>query len=80
MGEAGKRLGRLGALTPPHHGLGGRSLSCRASAGPGSVQPNKEPQEPQDHSLVGKKGWKHGKPPLLGRATGGLSLLVGPGE
>ena len=62
MGEACKRLGFLGALTPPYAGLGWRSLCRRASAGPGSVQHDKKPQESQDRQLVEQKVWNHGTP------------------
>src|SRR5215813_7956703 len=38
MGETRERLGLLGGLPSRPHGLGGRSLCRRPSAGPGSVQ------------------------------------------
>src|SRR5215813_7640049 len=80
MGEACKRLGLLGALTPRHDGLGGRSLCCRASAGPGSVQHDTQPQESQDCQLVEKQVWNHGATPSLDSETGGLYLIREPIE
>jgi hypothetical protein len=80
VGEACKRLGLLGALTPRHDGLGWRSLGWRASAGPGSVQHDTQPQESQDRQLVEKKVWNHGKTPSLSDETGGLYLILGPIE
>src|SRR5712691_139125 len=80
MGEACKRLGLLGALTPRHDGLGGRALCCRASARPGSVQHDTQPQESQDCQLVEKKVRNHGTPPSLGGETGGFYLILGPIE
>jgi hypothetical protein len=80
VGEACKRLGLLGALTPQPDGLGWRSLCCRASAGPGRVQHDKQPQESQDCQLVEKKVWNHGKTPSLGGETGGFYLILGPME
>ena len=77
MGEACKRLGLLGALTPRHDGLGGRALCCRASAGPGSVQHDKQLQESQDHQLVVKLVWNHGKAPSQWCDTEALYLVFG---
>ena len=79
-GEACQRLGLLGALPPRQDGLGWRSLCRRASAGPGSVQHDTQPQEAQDCQLVEKKVWKHGTTPSLGGETGGLYLMLGPME
>src|SRR5262245_42158709 len=80
VGEACKRLRLLGALTPRYDGLGWRSLCRRASAGPGCVQHDTQPQEAQDCQLVEKKVWKHGTTPSLGGETGGLYLMLGPME
>src|SRR5215471_7746599 len=77
VGEACKRLGVLGALTPRHDGLGWRVLGRRASAGPGSVQHDKQPQESSDRQLVEKQVWHHGITPSLGGETGGLYLISG---
>jgi hypothetical protein len=63
MGEACKWLRLLGALTPRHDGLGGRSLCCRASAGPGSVQHDTQPQESQNQELIVNEVWNHGSVP-----------------
>jgi hypothetical protein len=76
----GKRLELLGALTPRHDGLGWRSLCRRASAGPGSVQHDTQPQEAQDCQLVEKQVWNHDTTPSLGGETGGLYLIRGPIE
>src|SRR4029453_10762713 len=80
VGEACKRLGLLGALTPQHDGRGWGSLCCRASAGPGSVQHAKEPQESQDRQLVEQKVWNHGKTSSLDGETGRFYLILGPME
>src|SRR4029453_954161 len=79
-GEACKRLGLLGAVTPRQAGRGGRSLCRRASAGPGSVQHDTQPQEAQDCQLVEKQVWHHDTTPSLGGETGGLYLMRGPIE
>jgi hypothetical protein len=79
-GEACKRLGLLGAVTPRQDGLGWRSLCRRASAGPGSVQHDTQPQEAQDCQLVEKQVWHHDTTPSLGGETGGLYLIRGPIE
>ena len=65
---------------PRHDGLGWRSLCHRASAGPGRVQHDKQPQESQDRQLIEKKVWNHGTTPLLGGETEGLYLILGPME
>src|SRR5215467_14547735 len=80
VGEACKRLGGLGASTLRHDGLGWRALCRRASAGPGSVQHDTQPQEAQDRQLVEKKVWNHGTTPSLGGETGSLYMILGPME
>src|SRR5262249_20655100 len=63
VGEVCKRLRLLGALTPRYDGLGWCSLCCRASAGPGYVQHDTQPQEAQDCQLVEKKCGSMAQPP-----------------
>src|ERR1043166_5565874 len=75
MGEACKRLELLGALAPRHDGLGGHFLCCRASAGPGSVQHDTQPQESQECQLVEKQVWNHDTTSSLGGETG--EALIG---
>src|SRR5262249_4756476 len=77
VGEACKWLGLLGALTPRRDGLGWHSLGRRASAGPGRVQHDKQPQESQDHQLVVKLVWNHGKAPSQWCDTEALYLVFG---
>jgi hypothetical protein len=80
VGEACKRLGVLGALMPRHDGLGWRSLGRRASAGPGRVQHDTQPQEAQDCQLVEKQVGNHDTTPSFGSETGGLYLIREPIE
>src|SRR5262249_31709835 len=63
VGETCKRLGLLGALTSRHEELGWRSLCRSTSAGPSSVQHDKQPQEAQDGELVINMVRNHGNAP-----------------
>src|SRR5215467_7181795 len=77
VGEACKRLGLLGALTPRHDGRGWRALCRSASAGPGSVQHDKQPQESQHHELIVKEVWNHGSAPSPWDDRGTFYLVFG---
>src|SRR5262249_12777880 len=77
VGEACKRLGLLGALTPRHDGRGWRALGRSAAAGPGSVQHDKQPQESQHHELRVKEVWNHGSAPSPWDDRGTFYLVFG---
>jgi len=78
--ETRKRFGLLGAWTSWLDELGWLWRCNSASAGPGRVQHDKQPQESQDRQLVEKQVWNHGPTPSLGGETGGLYLIRGPME
>ena len=78
--ETRKRFGLLGAWTSWRDEVGCLWRCNSASAGPGSVQYDKQSQESQDRQLIEKKVWNHGTTPSLGGETGGLYLMLGPME
>ena len=69
--EARKGLGGGGALAARRDGLGWLYLGRHAAAGPGEVQHDKQPQESQDHELIVKLMWNHGKKPPHNGMIGG---------
>src|SRR5262249_16710175 len=77
VGEACKRLGLLGALTPRHDGRGWRALCRSASAGAGSGEHDKEPQETPQPEARGKEVWNHGSAPSPWDDRGTFYLVFG---
>src|SRR5262249_36882851 len=68
---AGKGCGVGGALAARRDGLGWLCLGRHVWAGPGEVQHDKQPQESQDHELIVKLMWNHGKKPPHNGMVGG---------
>src|SRR5262245_31746298 len=69
--QARKRCGVGGALAARRDGLGWLWLGRHVWAGPGEVQHDKQPQESQDHELIVKLMWNHGKKPPHNGMVGG---------
>src|SRR5262249_20187985 len=69
--EARKGLGVGGARAARRDGLGWLGLGRHAAAGPGEVQHDTQPQESQDHELIVKLLWNHGKKPPHNGMIGG---------
>jgi Asp-tRNA(Asn)/Glu-tRNA(Gln) amidotransferase A subunit family amidase len=80
MGEAGKRFGLSRALEVWQERRGWSLFSSSASARPSIVQQEKQPQQSQQHQLIEKQVWNHGKTSSLGGETGGFYLIRGPIE
>jgi hypothetical protein len=76
--QARKRCGVGGALAARRDGLGWLCLGRHVAAGPGEVQHDKQPQESQDHELIVKLMWNHGKkPPHNGMIGGHCTRFLG---
>src|SRR5262249_1963738 len=76
--EARKGLGVGGARAARRDGLGWLGLGRHAAAGPGEVQHDTQPQESQDHELIVKLMWNHGKkPPHHGMIGGHCTRFSG---
>lgn len=76
--QARKRCGLGGARAARRDGPGWLCLGRRALAGPGKVQHDKQPQESQDHELIVKLMWNHGKkPPHYGMIGGHFTRFSG---
>ena len=71
-GQSCKRLRLFGALTPWEDGGGWPLLGSDASAGPGSMQHDTQPQESQKHQVVVERVRNHGMPPVYAGVTGAL--------
>src|SRR6516225_7545439 len=79
-GEARKRLRVAGALAWWQDGLHWSPLGRSALARPSSMQHEKYPEQSQQHELIEKKVWNHGKVPSRGGEIGGFYLILGPRE
>src|SRR5215813_13250403 len=76
--QARKRFGVGGALAARRAGLGWLCLGRHVAAGPGEVQHDTQPQESQDHELIVKLMWNHGKkPPHHGMIGGHCTRFLG---